>query len=85
VPAVPLCLDRAARRDWPSFSCIECGSYSPQEMDPADLRVEADRCRALITLVVKDGARACHWDGLLDLIRAECNESVKVFARLPPG
>jgi hypothetical protein len=54
-------------------------------MDPADLRVEADRCRALITLVVKDGARACHWDGLLDLIRAECNESVKVFARLPPG
>lgn len=51
----PQCLDLAAEKNWPAFSCSQCRQYSAVDWSREDLEEDALRCKALLFAIFQPG------------------------------
>ena len=42
------CLDQAAKKNWPGFSCEKCRAFEPLQLDPIEWFLDMLACTALL-------------------------------------
>jgi len=75
------CLDRAVEENWENFACTNCRCFKSIPMTTTWLDSEADRCRALITMLYDQNIGGRHFrriTGYFRDLRIEEQEDYRV-------